>query len=69
MSLSQGVDQSLLRHFCQKLDPAEKFFMIDIDRSAAVTDDSSMTSLRLRLTEVMGFFIFVPPCSGINVLS
>ena len=26
MSLSQGVDQSLLRHFCQKLDPDENFF-------------------------------------------
>lgn len=26
MALSQGVDQSLLRHFCQKIDPSEDFF-------------------------------------------
>ena len=26
MSLSQGVDQSLLRHFCQKVNPSEDFF-------------------------------------------
>lgn len=26
MSLSQGVDQSLLRHFCQKINPDEDFF-------------------------------------------
>lgn len=26
MALSQGVDQSLLRHFCQKINPSEDFF-------------------------------------------
>lgn len=26
MTLSQGVDQSLLRHFCQKINPGEDFF-------------------------------------------
>lgn len=26
MALSQGVDQSLIRHFCQKIDPSEDFF-------------------------------------------